>query len=98
MIRCNKFSNSDFDLRNILVKIRKLGFSRVFLETGLTLTTSFLRKNLIDDFKIFISNKKLNKSGSKNFKSIMRSFFVKKKFEIEKINLFGDSLISYRMK
>ena len=98
LIRCSKFSNSGFDLKNILIKIKKLGFSRVFLETGITLTASFLKKNLIDDFKIFVSNKKLNKNGSKNFKSIMRSFFTKKRFENEKINLFGDSLISYRIK
>ena len=98
LIRCYKFKNSNFDLNDILMKINKLGYSRVFLEAGVTLSTSFLRENLIDDFKIFISDKKLNKNGSKNFKNPMRSFFVKKKFKSEKIYLFGDRLLSYRMK
>ena len=36
--------HGDFDLRmTLLMKIKKLGYSRVFLEAGLTLTTSFLR-------------------------------------------------------
>ena len=35
------------------------GFSRIFLESGLKLTTSFLEKNLVDDFSLFISNKEL---------------------------------------
>ena len=50
------------------MKVKSLGFSRVFLESGLNLTTSFLNKDLVDDFQLFISGKKLGKNGNNSFK------------------------------
>ena len=86
------------DLREVLKKIKRLGFSRIFLETGIKLTTNFLKNNLVDDFKLFISSKKLGKNGSNNFKKNMILFFKDKKFINEKVYLFGDKLISYKLK
>ena len=63
--RLNKDGN--FDLKNILLKIKLLGFSRIFLECGLNLTTNFLSKNLVNDFNLFISNKNIGKRGSNSF-------------------------------
>ena len=51
--------NGNFNLEIILSKLKKLGFSRVFLEAGRKLSISFFKDNLIDDFKLFISGKKL---------------------------------------
>ena len=34
------------DLKESLIKAKKMGFSRIFLETGKKLTTSFLNKKL----------------------------------------------------
>ena len=84
--------------KDILKKIKLLGYSRILLESGLKLTTNFLRENLIDDFYIFVSNKKLGINGRNNFKNNMKLFFNNKKFSEEKVNLFGDRLISYRIK
>ena len=98
LIRAPISNDGNFDLKNILRKIKHLGFSRIFLETGLKLTTSFLNDDIIDDFKLFISNKKVGKNGNNSFKKNMRLFFDNKKFINEKLNLFGDKLISYRMK
>ena len=50
-----------FDLKILLNKIKKLGFSRVFLESGIKLVNNFFRDNLIDDFKLFISGKNIGK-------------------------------------
>ena len=75
-----------------------LGFYRIFLESGLKLTTSFLKKNLIDEFKLFISSKNLGRYGNNNFKKNMRLFLIDTKSNHEKVNLFGDRLISYRLK
>ncbi len=90
--------NGNFDLRTILLKVKLLGFSRIFLESGLNLTTNFLNKNLVDDFQLFISSKNIGKNGSNNFNKNMKLFLKNRKFTNEKVNLFGDKLISYRLK
>lgn len=90
-------NDGNLDLRKSLIKAKELGFSRIFLESGIKLTTNFLNKNLVDDFKIFMSNKKLGKTGSGNIKKYLGSFLKNKKKTIEKVNLFGEKLISYQL-
>ena len=94
--RLNKDGN--FDLKNILLKIKLLGFSRIFLECGLNLTTNFLNEGLVDNFQLFISNKKLGIDGNNSFKKNMKLFLKNKYSTKEKVNLLGDKLISYRIK
>ena len=98
LIRFPLSNNGNFDLYQILYKIKVLGFSRVFIESGLDLTTNFLTNGLIDEFNLFISNKKLKKNGAKSFKKSMNLFLKNKKSTIKKINLFGDRLIAYKLK
>ena len=90
--------NGYFNLRDVVLKIKKMGFSRIFLETGVNLTSNFLKDNLIDDFKLFVSSKKLGKKGDNKFKREIQLFLDKKMKYEEKINLLGDKLISYRIK
>ena len=90
--------NGNFNLKTILVKVKLLGFSRIFLESGLNLTTNFLNKNLVDNFQLFISDKNLGRNGNNSFKKSMKLFLKNKKFINEKVNLFGDRLISYSIK
>jgi len=89
--------DGNFDLESILAKIKLLGFSRIFLESGLNLTTSFLKQDLVNDFQLFISNKNLGNYGKNSFENNMK-FLVNKKFTTEKVYLFGDKLISYNVK
>ena len=98
LIKTSLGEDGNFDLKNILMKVKILGFSRIFLESGLNLTTNFLNKGLVDDFQLFISSKNLGKNGNNSFKKNMKLFFKNKKFTNEKVNLFGDKLISYRIK
>ena len=91
-------NSGNLDLKECLLKSKKLGFSRIFLETGLKLTKKFLEKNLVDDFKLFISNKNLKKNGKANANKYIINFFKKKKKITERVNLFGDKLISYSLK
>ena len=86
------------DLKKCLIKSKQLGFTRIFLESGMKLTTNFLHQNLIDDFKLFISKKNLGIKGKANIKKNLKYFLKNKKKTIEKINLFGDKLISYKLK
>ena len=88
----------NLDLEEILNRLKTIGFSRIFLEAGIGLTASFLANNLIDDFHIFISNRKLKNNGDKNFKKIANLFLKDKKYKYQKVNLLGDKLITYKMK
>jgi len=91
-------SKGDLNLIKALNKVSKLGFSRIFLESGIKLSTSFLKKNLVNDLKIFISNKKINKNGLGNIRKYFKSFLKNKESINDKVNLFGDKLISYEIK
>ena len=58
------------------------------------MTTSFLKKNLVNDFQLFISGKKIKKNGSHSFKKNMK-FLANKRQINEKVNLLEDKLITY---
>tara|TARA_B100000029_G_scaffold471255_1_gene510770 strand:- start:1992 stop:3053 length:1062 start_codon:yes stop_codon:yes gene_type:complete len=90
--------SGDIDLKKALIKIKKMGFYRVFLECGKSLTSNFLKENLVDEFKLFVSNKKLLNNGRGNLKSYFKSFLKNKKKNEEIVNLFGDKLITYKIK
>ena len=90
--------DGNLNLKSSLIKAKELGFSRIFLESGIKLTTSFLAKNLIDDFIMMISNHKLGKNGGGNIKNYLNKFLRGKRKKIEKVNLFGEKLLSYKLK
>ena len=90
--------DGNFDLENILMKVKSLGFSRIFIESGLHLTASFLNNDLVDDFQLFISSKKLGRNGNNSFKKNMKLYLQNKKFITANVNLFNDKLISFRLK
>ena len=91
-------SNGDLNLRKVLIKVKKLGFSRIFLESGIKLASNFLKENLVNDLKIYISKKNMKKNGKGNIKKYFNTFLKRKKHIVEKVNLFGDKLISYKIK
>ena len=90
-------NNNNFNLKFILRIISKLGFYRILLEAGPSLTANFLKSGLVNNMYFFISNNKLKKNGSNNFQNIIKIYFKNKKSKEQKINLFGDKLISYSM-
>jgi len=87
----------NLDLGEALIKVRQLGFYRIFLETGMKLATNFLHKNLVDDLKLFISNKNLGRNGMCNIKKNLKLILKDKESINEKVNLFGDKLITYKI-
>lgn len=90
--------NNNLDLTKVLLQVKKLGFNRIFLECGMNLAFSFLNNNLIDDLKLFISNKKLGQNGKNNIKKKLNLFTKGKSPIKEKVNLFGDKLLSFSIK
>ena len=52
------------------------------------MTSKFLDQNLIDDFYIFISGKRLGKNGNNSFLKCYNNYLKNKRCLKEKINLF----------
>ena len=91
-------NNGNLDLKASLIKAKEIGFSRIFLETGSILATRFFNGKFINEFKLFISSKKLGKNGNGSIKNYLNTFLKNKKKIVEKVNLSGDKLITYKIK
>ncbi len=88
---------NNFSLEDLLFKIKSMGYSRIFLESGVNLTSNFLKKNLVNDLSLFISKYKIGTFGLKRFK-INNYISKKNSYSKENVNLFGDQFISYNIK
>ena len=78
------------DFIKMLKKIYKLGYSRVFFETGLTFLNSLLNFNLVNNLYMLQNNLMLKKNGINNSTS---KYLKKIKFTNKiRINLKNDSL------
>ena len=87
------FVNSLIDKKDFILlykKIYKLGYSRVFLETGLIFLNTVIKNKLINNLYLFKSNRKLGKVGKNN---ISPNFLKKIKFKPIQINLNDDKLL-----
>ncbi len=98
LIKIDLDNENNLDIFKILIKVKKLGFYRVLLESGIKLTSKFLEKNLVDDFFLFISDKNLKNNGMKHAKKTLLTFLKNKKRNEIKVNLFGEKIIKYRIK
>ena len=90
--------NGNFNLKDILKKIKILGYSRLFVECGKHLASNFLNKKLINNLVVFKSNKNIGKKGKNNFKNNMNIYLKNTKPLHENVNLFGDTFLIYRIK
>ncbi len=97
-IKMTPNSSNNFDLISVLRQIKLLGFSRIFLESGLKLTKAFLANFLIDDFHLFISQNSIGRSGKNSFKKNIEILNKSKRILNNKVNLLGDTLLSFRLK
>ena len=88
MIFINSLSNKQ-DFLSLYKKIYKLGYSRVFIETGLIFLETLIKNNLINNLYLFKSNYKLKKNGTNN---ISPNFLKKIKFKSIPANLINDKL------
>ena len=61
-------------------------------------TDSIIADTYIDNLVQIAHNANLGKNGENSFNKNMRLFLKNKKFINEKVNLFSDKLISYRVK
>ena len=86
------------DLKKVLQQANSLNYSRIFLECGSKLSINFIKSKLVDDLKIFISDKLIASNGSGNIKNKLIPFLKGKKRNYKCVNLFGEKLLSYKMK
>ena len=61
----NKLDNKK-DLFLLFKKIYRIGYSRIFIETGLTFLNFLLKNKMIHSLYIFKSGKTLSKNGKNN--------------------------------
>ena len=77
------------DFISLYKKIYKLGYSRVFLETGLIFLDTIIKNKLINNLYLFKSNIDLDRIGKNN---ISPNFLKKIKFKPISMNLNDDKL------
>ncbi len=80
-------TKKDFNL--LYKRMYKIGYSRIFVESGLTFLNHLIKNNILNDLYIFKTNKNLNKYGTNNDTSA----YIKKSYsKFTTINLNGDKL------
>ncbi len=89
--------DSNFNLKEILYKIQKIGHSRIFLEAGQKLTNSFIKNNLINDLHIFQSQTRLGAKGIKKINFIKKMNLFSKK-NLNNVYLGGDKFYTLKIK
>lgn len=91
----NKMENLN-DYRRIFKSLLLKGYSRLFIEAGLTFTSYLIEKKLINNIYIFKTSYKLNKNGYNN----MSNKIIKKIKLKNRLNtfLYGDKVYKEKLK
>ena len=91
--------NNLMDFNEVIHQIKRLGYSRLFIEAGIEFNNFLLKNNYIDEFYHFYSDIYFKKNGFFNAKLLINKInrCMKNKRKI-KTNLFNDNLIKYFVK
>jgi len=85
-------NNKTFNLKKIFITIKKLGLSRILVESGSTFLSQLLRNNLIKNLYLFKSSKNLLSKGQNNSSILqIKKIKILKKDKVE-VNLYRDNL------
>ena len=92
IIKIKKINNYTDELKNIFHIIKKIGFNRILVESGVTFLNQLIKNNLIENFYLFKSSVNLGVNGSNNINPLyIKKIAFSEKNKI-KVNLQGDSL------
>ena len=84
------------DFSDIFIKLNKMGFSRILIESGLKFTNIFLQFKFINNFYIFKSSSKLGKKGFNNTTNrIIKKMKLKNRINV---NLYDNNLYKVSLK
>ncbi len=96
IIKLKKNKEQTINLKKIFNIIKKLGFNRILVETGVTFLNQLIKYNIIKNFYLFKSSTKLGTRGlNYSDPSYIKKINFSEKYKI-KINLKGDHL--YKVK
>ena len=93
LIKLVNKNNGFFDLKLILNKIYLLGCRNLLVEGGKTLTNSFLKANLFNQFFLFQSDSNLGKNAKLNVASQLRQLSFKYKTKCKLNSFTGNDII-----
>jgi diaminohydroxyphosphoribosylaminopyrimidine deaminase/5-amino-6-(5-phosphoribosylamino)uracil reductase len=93
------FENGDIisDLRDVLYDLKKLGFSRILVESGITFLSQMLQHNMIENFYLFKSFEKLNLKGLNNCNPLFIKKIKTNKGNRIEVNLDEDNLYKVKL-
>ena len=92
IIKFSSTNNDDLILKKMIYRIKTLGLSRIFVESGSTFLSQLLRNDLVKNLYLFKSSQKLLSIGQNNSSLLqIKKIKIQKKDKI-KVNLYGDSL------
>ena len=96
IVKLKKKVNHFNNLKNIFYMIKKLGYNRILVESGITFLDQLIKYNLIKNFYLFKSPIKLARNGlNNNNPAHLKKISISRKDKI-KVNLKGDTL--YKVK
>ena len=90
-------NNKYLPYEKILLKLKRMGFTRILCESGFKTTNSLIKKKLIYNLYVFNSSYQLGRYGYNSYKYLLNKLKFKKKEKIN-INLFGDELHKFKIK
>ena len=93
-IKINSLKNRD-DFSELFFLLKKKGYSRIFVEAGLTFINFLIKNKFLKNIYIFKSNKNLKRNGI-NYSSpnIIKKIYLQ---NLVKVNLFGDKLYKEKL-
>ena len=83
--------------RDIFLKLKKIGFTRILCEAGLQTINNLIQQKLIHNLYVFSSSQLLGKNGQNSYKKLLKQLKFKKKIKIN-INLSQDQLYKFKIK
>ena len=84
------------DFNNLFNNLKKKGYSRLFVESGLTFLNFLIKNKFLTNIYIFRSNKYLRKHGiNYSNPNIIKKIPLKNSINV---NLFGDKIFKERLK
>ena len=89
--------DKNFELKNMFYKIKKLGFNRILIESGITFLSNVLQSNLIKNFYLFKSSKKLKSKGRNNSSFLLIKKVISSKKKLIKTNLKEDTMYKIKL-
>ena len=93
--KINSLKNKN-DFKNLFLILKKKGYSRIFVESGITFLNFLIKNKFLKNIYVFKSDNSLKKFGTNYFSSnIIKQITLKNPITV---NLFGDKLYKERLK